>query len=164
MATAKVLEQPRPAVMMMSSKDLLRLVGTGALIGLVTYALYVALDRYVFTPALCGSGVGFPERCGSKEYFASTLAMVVGAFAGIFVFVQQRVYRPLLVIILATVALWNIFTIGSAAAWWVFALLVLVLFALTYAAFAWLVQIRNLYLALGVSLLLLVVVRLLIGG
>ncbi|HEY1085511.1 MAG TPA: hypothetical protein VGE34_02165 [Candidatus Saccharimonadales bacterium] len=164
MATAKVLEQPRPVVMAMPLRDLLRLIATGALIGLVTYALYVVLDRYVFTPALCGNGVGFPERCGSKEYFASTLAMLLGAMCGIFVFVQQRVYRPLLVIILATLALWNIFTVGSAATWWLFALIVLVIFALTYAAFAWIVQIRNLYVALGISVLLLVVVRLLMGS
>lgn len=164
MATAKVLEQPRPAALLMSFKDLLRILGVGALIGLVTYALYVVLDQYVFTPALCGTGVGFPERCESKEYFASTLAMILGAMGGLFTLVQQRVYRPLLVVIASSFTLWNVLTLEGNIPWWGFTLLIAAIFALAYGAFAWIVQIRNLYIALGVSVILFVVIRLLIAG
>lgn len=147
----------------MSVPDLLKLLIGGAIVGLATYAFFLVLDHYVFTPTLCSS-TGLEERCANKESFASSIALVVGAFVGLFAAVQQRVYRPLLVVLFATVGLWNVPLIATSFPWWGAALIVAGLFSFAYSAFAWIVQLRNLYLAVGLGLVLLVVLRLIISA
>lgn len=164
MASTKVIEQPRPMAIIMSYKDLLRVIASGLIIGLVTYALYVALDRYVFTPALCGNASDLAGRCQSKESFASALAMVGGAIVGLFAMVQTKAYRPLLVVLFATISLWGLPALLVELPWWMFTLAFSLIFGLAYAAFAWIVQLRNLYVAIGVGIVFLILLRLLINS
>jgi len=164
MANTKVIEQPRPTAIVMSYVDLVRVVVSGLVIGLVTYALFVALDRYVFTPTLCGDVTGLAERCQDKESFASILAMVFGSIIGLFALVQARVYRPLLVILLVTVSLWGLPALAIDLPWWGFTFALSLIFGLAYGAFAWIVQLRNLYAAIGIGLVFLVILRLIINA
>lgn len=143
-------------------RDALTIVIAGAVVGLVTLAVYFMLDKYVFTPGLCGGANVDPVRCESKAYFSSTLAMIIGGIGGLFALVQQRVYRPLLVVLLVVVGLWNIVLLFGGATWWMSALLSGLVFAVSYLAFSWLVQLRNFYLALGVSALVVVLMRLIL--
>lgn len=145
----------------MKLSDLIRLLIGGAVVGLATYALFLALDQYVFTPALCSSA-GLEERCADKESFASSFALVIGAFVGLFATVRQRVYRPLLVVLFATIGLWNIPLLVADFTWWAAALLVAAVFSFSYGAFAWIVQLRNLYVAVGFGLVLVTVLRVII--
>ncbi|MCA9341478.1 hypothetical protein KC952_03020 [Candidatus Saccharibacteria bacterium] len=160
MASSRVVDQPSPIMFNMRLTELLKVVGIGATIGLISYLIFVILDKYVFTPSLCGTS-GLEQRCANKESFASSIALVIGAFGGLFALVQQRVYRPLLIVILTTLSLWNVPLIASGASSlvWVVALIV-ILFGLAYGAFTWLVQVRNLYLAATLGIVLLIVLRL----
>ena len=162
MATTKVKEQPRPQVLMMPWRDVIRVALAGVVIGLVTAALYVVLDKYVFTPALCGEATAAAGRCGNKLYFASALAMILSALGGLFAMVQLRVFRPLLVVLLVTIGLWNVVLLIDGLVWWQMALAAGLLFAVAYAAFAWLVQLRNFFLALGLGAVVVVLLRLII--
>jgi hypothetical protein len=164
MASTKVIEQPRPAAIVMSFPDLARVLISGFVIGLITYALYVTLDRYVFTPTLCGDVAGLAERCQSKEEFSSVLAMVLSGILALIALIQTRVYRPLLVVLLVTISLWGVPIVATSLPWWAFTGIMGVIFALTYAAFAWLVQVRNLYLAIGISIAFLIVLRLILNS
>lgn len=147
----------------MTIPDLIKLLVAGAIVGLATYALFLALDQFVFTPALCNSA-GLEERCANKASFASGIALIIGAFIGLFAAVQQRVYRPLLVVIFATLGLWTVPLIAASLPWWGASLIVAVLFACAYGAFAWVVQLRNIYAAVGLAIALLVVLRLVISA
>lgn len=162
MAKAKVVVQKKePVVALMSGVSIARLLAIGALVGLVTLALYLVLDKYVFTPILCSEIAG-AGRCENKQYFASTLAMILGGGAGVMALVRLRAFRPLLVVILVTVSLWNVLVVAGVMGGWAVALWAMVLFALAYAVFAWLVQIRNFVVALIASIVLVVVVRLIL--
>ena len=159
MATRKVAEQVQPGALLMNWRDVLKIGAAGAIIGLLTMGLYVLFDKYVFSPSLCsdinlGSG-----RCENKLVFSSSVALIIGALPALFFFVQQRVYRPLLVILLAVVTLWNIPLLLGELAILPAILLTLLIFALTYLVFAWLVQIRNFPIALIASVTVVVVVR-----
>lgn len=162
MASAKVLEQPRPTVTAMSRQDLARVFLTGLVVGVAIYALYIVLNRYVYTPTLCGE-VGLLERCDNKESYAATMAMLLGGLGGLFAMVKLRVYRPLLIVILVSIALWGILELTTSLSWWMSALAVTMIVAAAYAAFAWLARIRSFYLAVGLSALLVVVVRLILS-
>ena len=162
MATRKAVEQVQPGALMMAWKDLLKIGIFGALIGLLTMGLYVLFDRYVFTPTLCSDMNIGSGRCENKLVFSSSVALVIGALPALFFFVQQRVYRPLLVLLLAVVTLWNIPLLIGELALLPATLLSLLIFALTYLVFAWLVQIRNFSVALIASIAVVVIVRIIL--
>ena len=70
-----------------------------------------------------------------------------------------RVYRPLLVVLTATVALWDLGTTILPMAWYWALLVGAVLFALAYTLFAWVSRIRNFILAVVVAVVMVVIVR-----
>jgi hypothetical protein len=147
----------------MSLSELIQVLIVGALAGLITVALYAMLDRYVLTPALC-SAPELAARCEAKPYFASGIAMIVGAVLGLFVLVQRRVYRPLLVTLLSTAGLWNIVIVIAQFPVWLAAISIALIFAVVYAAFAWLAQIRNFIYALIVGVVLVLLMRIIISA
>lgn len=157
---AEVESVNRPRLLLWREMFTISLVGVT--VGLLTLAMYFMLDRYVFTPALCndmGAGVA---SCESKEYYASGLAMIAGALGGLFMLVRQRAFRPLLVVLLVTVGLWNIVMYMSGMTWWMGVLAGALLFGVAYAVFVWLVQVRNFYAALGISIVVVVLMRLIL--
>lgn len=163
MAKTKPVEvQATTMPRLLTWRDALTILVVGAVVGLVTLAVYFILDKYIFTPGLCSGANVDPVRCDSKEYFSSTLAMIIGGLAGLFALVQQRVFRPLLVVLLTVVGLWNVTLLLSGLVWWASVLLVALIFAVAYLAFAWLVQLRNFYLALGITALVVVLMRLIL--
>ena len=159
MATRKAVEQVQPGALLMTWKDLVKIGIFGALIGLLTMGLYVLFDRYVFTPTLCNEMNIGSGRCENKLVFSSGVALIVGALPALFFFVQQRVYRPLLVILLVVITLWNIPLLLGELAMLPAILLSLLIFALTYLVFAWLVQIRNFPIAVIASFVVVIIVR-----
>jgi len=159
MAKAKPVEVSPAMPRLLTWRDALSIAIAGAVVGLIVLAVYFMLDKYVFTPGLCGENAD-PARCDSKVYFVSTLSMVIGGLAGLFALVRQRAFRPLLVVLLVSVGLWDIVLIIATMTWWVGALLIAAVFAVAYLAFAWLVQLRNFYMALGISALVIVLMRL----
>jgi hypothetical protein len=150
------------APVLISWRELTRVLAAGVVIGLVTLALYYLLDKYVFTPGLCSDLNAGTGRCENKLYFASGFAMVIGGIAGLFAMVQQRVFRPLLVVLLVSVGLWNILVISTGLPWLLHALLVAVIFAAAYTVFAWLVQLRSLIVSVVISVVLVVLMRLIL--
>jgi hypothetical protein len=161
MAARKIVEQVRPGALLMSWKDMLKIAAAGALTGVVTMLLYVAFDKYVFSPTLCSDLNVATGRCENKLLFASGVALILGSVPVLFFFVQQRVYRPLLVILLAVATLWGMPLLLGVLAMHLAGLLSIVLFALTYLTYAWLVQIRNFPIALGLSLFVVILIKIL---
>ncbi len=162
MATRKVVEQKQPGALMMSRNDAVGIFVTGVVVGLVATMLYVLLDKYVFTPTLCSDAMRITGRCADKLSFASALAMILSAFGALIALVHRRVFRPLFVVLLVTVALWNILQLTAGLVWWSGALAMALVFGLGYLLFAWLVQLRNFIVALIASVCLVVVIRLML--
>lgn len=164
MASTKVVEQqPRAVMLLMSWGELLRVVAVGALVGIVTWASYGLLHTYILTPALCNA----PElaaRCQAEPYFSGGVATVIGAIVGLLMMVWQRVFRPLLVVLLASAGLWNVVLITAGFTWWLAIVVGALLFGITYAMFAWLAQIRNFLVSVIVGIVLVVVMRLIISA
>ena len=156
-------QQPVQPVMLMTMRDLLQVVLAGVIVGLMMIALWYIFEKYIYTPVLC-EGSALPGRCENKDYFSSGLAMIVSAMAGLFMVVRQRVFRPLLVVLLVTISLWNVSLLLTTLPWWGACLGAAILFGIAYAVFAWVAQLRNLLLAVGVSIVLVVLTRLVLVG
>lgn len=140
--------------------DLFRAMMTGAIVGLITGVLFYILSKFVFGSILCQDGAG--ERCGEVVSYAMPTSIIIASVVALITLVQLRVYRPLLVVIAATVALWNYQLIGMSVAWYWGLLISVVLFALMYMLFTWLARIRSFIITLVVVIVALVIIRLLI--
>ena len=162
---AKVIEatEPRLAWTIMSPLGTLNIALQGALVGVVTYALYLLLVNYVFTPILCNQAndVG---RCDSAPAFAGAMAILIGSMLGLILLIRERVYRPLLAILGIVVGLWGVFGLVVNLPWIAAALIIVATFALAYALFSWLVQPASLMAGAVAVLVVAVLIRFILSA
>jgi hypothetical protein len=161
---AKVIEavDPHAAWATMSVRTLTRIFLYGIAVGLLTFGLYVGLDRLVFEPVLCRESVAL-ARCENKEQFAAGTAIVLGSLLGLFLLVRERVYRPILAILGVGIALWGIYTLVGGLPVVLAAIVSVLLFALAYVLFSWLVQPTSLLISLLGVVIVSALARLAIG-
>lgn len=161
---AKVIEaiDPHAAWATMSVKTLANIFLYGLLVGAVTFGLYVGLERFVFEPILCTDSSAL-ARCDSREEFANGIAIVVGSIIGLVLLVRERVYRPILAIIGIAVALWGLFGLLSSLPIVLAGFTGVVLFALAYVLFSWLVQPTSLVVSVVGVVVVAMLARLAVG-
>lgn len=130
----------------------------GAGVGLVTWVLTVLLRQYVFEPLLCHTMTSV--RCSSAPTYAAAFAQVIAALVALFALVRVMAYRPLLGVIAATLALWNIvITVTGSWTWYAALIACVVLYALAYALFMLLARLRSMILAVVVMVVMVIIVR-----
>lgn len=125
----------------------------GVILGAASWLLTMLIDRLVTGALLCGDQ---GPICQSSTVVAGNIAIVLAAVGGLLGLVRLSVYRPLLVVIAAAIVLWGLagFTYGmqwyEAMAWTV------MLSAITYVTFVWLVRPR--FFLIAIILVLAVVI------
>lgn len=142
----------------MTASELMRAMASGAAVGLVGAIAMTLMNKFIFSAVLCR-----PQSvadCAQAPTYAMIVAMVLSAIVGLILLARMRVYRPLLIVLAATVALWGISTVLSTLVWYWALLAAIVFFALAYGLFSWAARIRNFILAVVVTVVLIVVVRL----
>lgn len=161
---AKVIQavDPHAAWSTMSVRTVAKIFVFGLLVGIVSFALYVGLDRFVFEPVLCRENAAL-ARCESKDEFAAGAAIVLGSFLGLFLLVRERVYRPILAIVGIAISLWGVFGLIGVLPLALAACVGTLLFALAYVVFSWLVQPTSLVVSLAGVLIVSALARLAVG-
>lgn len=126
---------------------------TAIVAGIVTLVLTLAVDKVVLQPAMCsGSDV---SRCAQSSEVSFHIASIIAAILAVVMLVQASVYRPLLVGVAVTISLWGIYgAFLDKIAWPMQLLLLTILSALAYFAFAWILRTYNLVIALVATVLL----------
>jgi len=122
----------------------------------LTWGLSWLLSTYVFSAILCGDG---DTRCASVGMYGEITSTVIIAIIALVGLVRLRVFRPMLVVIAATISLWGMIGVLSSLAWYWVLLACVVLYAIAYGLFVWIVRIRLFWAALVVCLLLIIAVR-----
>ena len=141
----------------MGTRELLRVVLRGALVGAAAATVYLLLNKFVFTAVLCR-----PQStgdCTQASNYAAIAALVLSIFGGVIVLAQARVYRPLLVVLAAFISLWGVQSHADGAAWYWVIIAAAVLLGLSYGLYAWLARIRNFILAVVVTVVVVVLIR-----
>lgn len=140
-AVAKVVEatDPHAAWATMSVRTITNIFLYGLLVGVLTFALFFVLERFVFEPILCRESAAL-ARCDSKEAFASGAAIALASMAGLVLLVRERVYRPILAIIGVAISLWGVFALVATLPIILAAFVSVILFGVSYVLFSWLVQ------------------------
>ena len=152
---AEYVYESKPAIIEQNKGVALRVAITGAVVGLVTWMLAYALQRFVLGSLFCGD----EATCERAVDYSGAIALIVTAIVGVIVLVRSLVYRPLLIVLGAVVSLWGIvswlsgLTILEQVGWMV------LLFALAYSAYAWLARVRNVVVMLILVALLLIASR-----
>jgi hypothetical protein len=161
---AKVIEasDPHAAWATMGLPTVAKIFSYGLLVGIVSFALYIGLDRFVFQPVLCGENLSL-ARCEEKQAFAAGTAIVIGSIAGLFLLVRERVYRPILAILGVAIALWGIYSVVGVLPVVLAAIVSTILFGLSYVLFSWLVQPTSLLISLAGVTLVSALARLALG-
>ncbi len=138
-------------------QTLLQVALLGAGLGLLSWVLTLLIRQVVFVPLFCGDPTN--SQCVGATGSAGVIALLLTGVVGLLGLVRLGVYRPLLVVLAATIALWGVSIWVGDMYWFEAIAWSVVLFALVYAAFTWLVRPRSFAFAVVLVILALVVVR-----
>ena len=146
----------------MNMRTVLNIVLYGALVGLVTFLLYLILSKLVFEPILCRDTIAL-ARCAAKNDFASGVAIILASLVGLFLLVRERVYRPILAIIGVCISLWGILAVVAVLPVVIAGFVTIILFGVSYLLFSWLVQPTSLVISVAGVAIVSLLARLAVG-
>ena len=115
---------------------------TGLVVGILVYGLTWLIRRFLVGPMFCQTA-DTAAFCSNGPQIAWYISMILFGLASVFALARAQVYRPLLVVIAALIALSGIGAFILPMTWLVGLLWTGVLFALAYALFAWLASLSN---------------------
>lgn len=151
-----------PSLIVMNYRKLIYIAIVGLVTGLLIWGLTLLLDTYIYKALLCANETA--QQCVSSTRYATTTATILGAAAGLFGLVRLQVFRPLLVVAAAIVSLWGLLALVLPLAWYTELLIVMGLYAVAFAVFAWIVRLRHFWIALVSVIVLIVIVRLVLNS
>lgn len=141
----------------MNIRELVGSVCCGVVAGAIAVVLYIVFEKYVFGAVLCrAQSTG---NCTLAPTYATLTAVILASIAGVAGLAKLRIYRPLLIGIVAAVALWGLHTPVANFAWYNALLAVALLSGIAYGLFAWLSRIKSFLLAFLIMVVLVVVIR-----
>lgn len=149
-------EEARPQFMPMLNSDLAKVILLGAIVGIAVWGLSGLFASYVFEPILCQ---GEATRCAVGPQYGMITATVLSAIVALLGLVRFRIFRPMLVVLAATLSLWGLTELTQPLAWYWAALASTTLYALAYGVFVWAVRVRAFWLALVLVIALIMAVR-----
>jgi hypothetical protein len=145
-------------IIAMSVKQIMQVAVLGILVGLLVWAFTYILETYILKALLCQGSQTM--KCALATNYAGIAASILAAGVGLFGLVKIGIFRPLLVVIAATVSLWGLLGIIGAMPLYGVLIFSAGLTALSYIAYSWIARIRLFWLAVLLMVVLIVVVRL----
>lgn len=148
-----------PLFAALSTVQFIQVVVIGIAVGAFSWIFAEVLGMYVLKPAACA---GDAFVCAASSQPAVIVGSLGAALIGLFGLVKLQIFRPLLIVIAATLSLWAVVGELTALAWYWSLGATMLLNAIAYAAFMWIVRIRIFWLVLLLVVALVVVLRLII--
>ena len=144
-------------IVLMPLRELMATIAVGVGVGLLVALVAYLMNTFVFGVVLCRPQSS--AECGQAPHYAAIVAMIVGAIAGVVALARLRVYRPLLIVIAATIALWGVSAMLSGITWYWSLAALAVIFGLVYGLFSWASRLRSFILAVVIVVVLIVAIR-----
>lgn len=158
----KVISDTEPPVRFGAWQDEVSALVGGALVGLLTWILTYVFSKYVVGLIACQTGSSL-IGCGDATSVSAVFALIFASLAGLTLLVRRRVFRPLLVVIAAAATLWGINGSWLVEQSFLSFLLTVILASVIYLVFGWFSKIRQFWLAVVVTVGLVIIFRLLIS-
>lgn len=131
---------------------------TGLFVGIVGWLTTMAIQAWIIEPIFCRSAQT-ANVCSSGGTIAWVTALIIVSIVGLLSLVRTGVFRPLLVVLAALIALWGVSTWLAPLPWWQALLWHGALFTLAYSLFAWLARVQSFLLSLIVTIVVIIVIR-----
>lgn len=131
----------------------------GACVGLFGWLFSLLVQNFFIANLFCRSADDFGV-CANGGTVSWGIAFVIIGIISVFALVRANVYRPLLIVLAAFVALWGIAPWLAPLAWYWVGLWNALLFALAYAVFAWVASIDRFLYSTLLALVIIVLARL----
>ncbi len=128
---SNIIEQP--------ASTPLKVAAVAAVMGLLAWVFTYILQHYVLKNMVCGGNA----YCAVGVAHAGHIASVMVAIIAVTILVRFAVYRPLLVVLAAVVALWGLSSWLSTVGTVLSVVFTVLAYVFSYSAFAWLARIRN---------------------
>lgn len=148
-----------PLFAMVRPVQLVQVVVIGLLAGAFSWIFAEVIGMYMLKPANC---TGDAFICAASSQPAVILGALLAALIGLFGLVKLQIFRPLLIVIAATLSLWGVVGELTALSWYWSLGVTTLLHAIAYATFMWVVRIRVFWLVVLLSVVLVVALRLII--
>ena len=140
----------------------MRTVLLGAAIGFVFWILTTLIGRYIIDPIACGQVVN-AVLCNDPKPLAGNIAAILVAVGGVIAMVRIGASRPIIVAVATAAILWQLGAWISGLFWLEAIAWSVILYALTYALFAWITRHAVLWLTIAISLVIVIVIRILLA-
>ncbi len=134
-------------------------LSVGAVAGALSYGLYYVQNTMALPALFCRENA---QYCSSVPSISIVISLIVVHFLALIAIVRAGIIRPLLVVLAAVFTLWGFQTWLSSHVWWVGVLYSALLFGLAYLYYAWINRLLQLPIALGLTVLSLIAVRILL--
>ncbi len=139
-----------------------RIIFTGAFLGLLWWITTVILKNYIVEPVACRDLANAASCIGSSGV-AGAIATVIIAIIGAIILVRTLQPRPIVIAIAAAALLWSLGYYITGLAWYEGLLWAVLLYALTYVLFGLVARIVSLPIAIITAIVLVVVMRVLLA-
>ncbi len=125
----------------MPQHQVMQVTVLGLAVGAAAWIAGVLVKHAILIPLFCGDPKS--ALCVNDTLTADNIAAVVIAIVGLMGLVRLSVYRPLLIVLAAVISLWGLGSWAANLEWYEALAWFIVLYALAYIAFAWLVRPRS---------------------
>lgn len=146
-----------PSLIELSRQALFQVALLGAGLGLLYWLLTLLVRQVVFVPLFCGDPTS--NMCVGATGSAGVIALIITSIAGLMGLVRLAMYRPLLVALAAAVSLWGLAAWTANLYWFEAIAWSILLFALSYVLFTWLVRPRSFAFAVISILVVVILIR-----
>ena len=154
--TTTTVDDQTTAIADISMRQIIQIAIIGAIVGFIVWGVAYLLESYVLRMILCQGSLTY---CAAAPQYANILGTIVGIIIGLVGLVRLQIFRPLLVVLATTICLWDVTSIASVLPWFESALVIILLYTLSYILFGWLARIRLFSLAAVIIFILVVIVR-----
>lgn len=135
-----------------------RTIILGAVTGLIFWLFTIIVAHYVIDPLACGRQFN-ANICVDSTPLAGNIAAILTAVVGVIAMVRISAARPIVIAVAAAALLWNLGAWTNGLFWLEAVAWSVVLYAATYALFAWITRYANLWITIALSLLIVFIIR-----
>ncbi len=138
-----------------------RIIFTGAVLGLFWWVLTAILNNYIIEPLACRD-LSSAAACVDSFGVAGSVATVIVAILGAFALVRTLQPRPIIIAVSAAVLLWALGSYLTGLAWYEALLWSVLLYAAAYALFGLVARIVWLPAAIMTAIVTVLIIRILL--
>ncbi|MFZ2544995.1 MAG: hypothetical protein WAW80_03385 [Candidatus Saccharimonadales bacterium] len=144
-------------VIELRTQQLIQIVLTGAIAGVIMWLLAILVRQIFFVPLFCGDPTN--TLCVNAPATAGDIATILTAVIALLGLVRVSAYRPLIIVVAAAISLWGLSTLVAGFPWFEALAWSILLYAFTYALYAWIARIRSFTYVIGVILVVIILTR-----